>query len=235
MVESRQGMNIEEVLDQLQALGNEQMRKINAKNGADDNQFGVKKGDLRTLAKKLAKAIKTNPELATALWETGNLDAMFLATLLIQPKNITVDDLDTMVRSVTFSPLADWLGAYVVKLHQEKEQLRQKWMESDEPMLGRAGWSLTTERVIKNPDGLDINALLDRIEREMGDAPEVKQWTMNFCLGEIGIHFPEHRERAIALGEKIGAFRDYPTSKGCTSPFAPIWIAEMVIRQNSPN
>ncbi|TDP30592.1 hypothetical protein DFR75_11156 [Nocardia ignorata] len=27
------------------------------------------------------------------------------------------------------------------------------------------------------------------------------------------------------------ALADYPTSPGCTSPFAPTWIAEMVRRQ----
>lgn len=47
----------------------------------------------------------------------------------------------------------------------------------------------------------------------------------------IGIHFPELRERAIAIGERLGIYRDYPVSKGCTSPFAPIWINEMVRRQ----
>jgi 3-methyladenine DNA glycosylase AlkD len=54
---------------------------------------------------------------------------------------------------------------------------------------------------------------------------------MNGALAEIGIHFPKHRKRALAIGEKLGVFRDYPTSKGCTSPFAPIWINEMVRRQ----
>ena len=51
---------------------------------------------------------------------------------------------------------------------------------------------------------------------------------MNYCLAEIGINFPVHHDRAIAIGEKLGAFRDSPTSKGCTSPFAPIWIRELV-------
>ena len=41
----------------------------------------------------------------------------------------------------------------------------------------------------------------------------------------------KHRKRALAIGEKLGVFSDYPTSKGCTSPFAPIWISEMVSRQ----
>ena len=83
----------------------------------------------------------------------------------------------------------------------------------------------------KDSEGLDLKALLDRIEREMGSAPEPTQWTMNFCLAGIGIDFAEHRQRALDIGERLGVYRDYPCSKGCTSPFAPIWINEMVSRQ----
>lgn len=49
---------------------------------------------------------------------------------------------------------------------------------------------------------------------------------------QFGIHFPKHRKRAIAIGDSLGICRDYPVSKGCTSPFAPIWINEMVRRQS---
>jgi len=54
---------------------------------------------------------------------------------------------------------------------------------------------------------------------------------MNSTLAEIGIHHPKLRKRAIAIGETLGIYRDYPISKGCTSPFAPIWINAMVSRQ----
>lgn len=220
-------MTLDEIMDRLKALGNEKVREINAERGAGDDQFGVKLGDLRTLAKTL----KTNPEIASALWQTGNADAMLLSTLLMKPKHLSSEELDRMVRSVTYNQLADWLGSYVVKLHPEKESLRQRWMESSDPMAQRAGWSLTAERVANAPEGLAFGALLDRIENEMPDAPAPAQWTMNACLAAIGIHHPEHRERAIEIGERLGVFRDYPTSKGCTSPFAPTWIAEMVRRQ----
>ena len=79
--------------------------------------------------------------------------------------------------------------------------------------------------------GPDVAARLDRIESGMGSAPSQAQWTMNFCLGEIGIRFAGHRARATAIGEKLGLYRDYPVSKGCTSPFVPTWIAEMVRRR----
>ncbi len=82
-------MNLEETLTQLEALGDEKRRAHNAKYGAGDNQFGVKLGDIR----KLAKKIKTNHELALALWETGNIDARFLAILLIEPKTLSADEM----------------------------------------------------------------------------------------------------------------------------------------------
>ncbi len=221
-------MKLKSVLKELEALGNEKMRKQNTKHGAGDNQFGVRRGEVR----KLAKKIKTNHELALELWETENIDARFLAVLLIKPKSLSAKEVDQLVRSVTFVEVADWLNNYVVKQHPDKEKLRQKWMTTKHPMAARAGWSLTMERVAKSPDGLDLPALLDRIESKMGkEVPEV-QWNMNGCLVEIGIHFPKHRKRALAIGESLGVYSDYPTVKGCTSPYAPIWINEMVSRQS---
>jgi 3-methyladenine DNA glycosylase AlkD len=220
-------MTVKEALKELKALGNAKVRAQNAKSGAGDNQFGVSLGDIRVLAKK----IRTNHELALSLWDAGNVDAQFLATLLIQPKKLSAQAMDRMVRSISFVRVADWLIAYVVRQHPDKEALRQNWMAADDRWAARAGWDLTAERVGKSPDGLDVPALLDRIEAEMADSKPEVQWTMNNTLATIGIHFPKHRKRAIAIGEKLGIYRDYPVSKGCTSPFAPIWINFMVSRQ----
>lgn len=222
-------MTPKEILKQLKALGNEAVRKQNAKWGARDNQFGVKHGDIRVLAKK----IKADHKLAMALWETGNIDAQYLAVLLMKPKDLSAQDVDGLERTVTFAWVADWLNNYVVKQHADKEKLREQWMAADEDnrWAARAGWHLTAERVSKSPDGLDLKALLDRIESEMADADPVVQWTMNTTLANLGIHHAKLRKRAIAIGEKLGIYRDYPVSKGCTSPFAPIWINHMVERQ----
>lgn len=220
-------MTLKETLKQLEALGNERMRAQNRKHGARDNQFGVRLGDIR----KLATEIKTNHELALVLWKTGNIDARLLGIPLIKPNSLSAADMDRMVRSATFVQVAEWLNAYVVRKHPDKETLRERWMADDDPWAARAGWSLTSERIARSPEGLDLPALLERIELEMaGAAPEV-QWTMNFCLAGIGIHFPTYRKRAIAIGETLGLYRDYPVSKGCTSPFAPIWINAMVSRK----
>ena len=144
---------------------------------------------------------------------------------------LNAGEVDQMVRAAAFPQLADWFNAYVVKDHPDREALRQRWLAADDPWAARAGWALTGERIVKEPEGLNLEALLDRIEREMGTAVPETQWTMNTALAQIGIHFPEYRERALSIGETLGIYRDYPVSKGCTSPFAPIWINEMVSRQ----
>ena len=117
--------------------------------------------------------------------------------------------------------MADWLNAYVVAQHPEKEAQREKWMKAKDRWAARAGWNFTASRVNKGADGLDLPALLDRIEKEMPKAMPEVQWTMNNTLAAIGIHHPEHRKRAIAIGEKIGLYRDWPVSKGCTPPYVP--------------
>jgi 3-methyladenine DNA glycosylase AlkD len=220
-------MTLNETLKQLKALGTAKVRAQNAKSGAGDNQYGVSLGEIRVLAKK----IRTDHALALSLWDTGNVDAQFLAALLIEPKKLSAEAMDRMVRSITFVRVADWLNSYVVSKHPDKEALREEWMAADDRWAARAGWHLTAGRIANNPDGLDLPALLDRVESEMaGAVPEV-QWTMNNTLAAIGIHFPKLRKRAIAIGEKLGIYRDYPVSKGCTSPFAPIWINAIVNRQ----
>lgn len=220
-------MTLDDALACLESLGHETVRAQNRRRGIGDDQFGVRLGDIRALA----ATIKTDDALAAALWDTGNLDARLLAVLLLKPKALSRETMDQMVRSADAVPVANWLNAYVVKKHPDKESLRQAWMEDADPWAARAGWNLTAERIARQPDGLDLPALLDRIESEMASAPDAVRWTMNNCLAGIGIHVPALRERALAIGERLGVYRDYPVSKGCTSPFAPIWIREMVRRQ----
>ncbi|MEO8452442.1 MAG: DNA alkylation repair protein [Gemmatimonadota bacterium] len=130
-------ITLKDALAQLELLGNAKVRERNTKNGAAGPQFGVLLGDIR----KVAEKIKTNDQLAVALWDTGNIDARLLAILLIQPKEVSRDVMDRMVRSVGFVQVADWLNAYVVKNHPAKESLRQAWMEDDDPWAARAGWT----------------------------------------------------------------------------------------------
>lgn len=219
-------MTLNETIKILETLGNEKVRAHNTKFGARSAQFGVKMGDIRALAKK----IKADHQLALELWDTGNIDARFLAVLIIDPKKLTAEQIRQMAASERFVHLADWFTSYVIRQHPDNEQMRLEWISSDDPMLARAAWYLTADRLAKKAKDIDIQVLLNRIEVGMATAPSEVQWTMNSTLAQIGINFADYRTLALSIGEKLGIYRDYPVSKGCTSPFAPIWINEMVKR-----
>ena len=218
------GTLLADVMGELDALADPKVREANEKRGDD---HGVNLSKLRELAKRL----KTQPELASVLWQTDDTAARLLAILVCRPKLYSPEVLDSMLREARAPKVHDWLVNYVVKKNPHVEQLRLRWFSDPDPVVASAGWALTTERVVKSPAGLDLPALLDLIESEMKDAQERLQWAMNHCLAEIGIQNPDLRARAIDIGERLEVLKDYPTPPNCTSPFAPIWIAELVRRQ----
>lgn len=219
-------MTVTEVLAELAELEDPKVREVNERHGDD---HGVNLGKLRAVAKRL----KTQQDLARELWATDDTAAMLLALLVCRPKAFGRDELDAMLRAARTPKVHDWLVNYVVKKNPHAEELRVAWTADPDPVVASAGWALTTERVAKKPDGLDLPGLLDVVEAEMGDAPDRLQWAMNHCLAQIGIEHAAHRERAIAIGEHLRVLEDYPTPPNCTSPYAPVWIAEMVRRQNA--
>ena len=216
--------DVTEVLAELTTLEDPTIREVNEKHGDD---HGVNLGNLRALAKRL----KTQQDLARRLWRTDDTAARLLALLICRPKAFERDELDGMLREARTPKVQDWLVNYVVKKNPHAEELRVVWSADPDPVVASAGWALTTERVAKKPDGLDLAGLLDVIEKSMRDAPDRLQWAMNHCLAQIGIEHAGHRARAIDIGERLEVLKDYPTPPNCTSPFAPVWIAEMVRRQ----
>jgi 3-methyladenine DNA glycosylase AlkD len=218
---------VAEVMAELAALEDPRARAVNERHGDD---HGVNLGRLRALAKRLG----TQPELARRLWAEGDTAARLVAILVCRPKAFEADELDAMLREARAPKVHDWLVSYVVKKHPRVEELRRAWSADPDPVVASAGWALTTARVATKPEGLDLAGLLDVIETDMRHAPDRLQWAMNHCLAQIGIEHPEHRARAIDIGERLEVLKDYPTPPNCTSPFAPVWITEMVGRKTGP-
>ena len=218
---------VAEVMAELAALEDPRVRAVNERHGDD---HGVNLTKLRAVAKRLGK----QQDLALELWGAGDTAARLLALLICRPKAFERDELDAMVRERGTPKVHDWFVNYVVKKNPHVEELRTAWLADADPVVASAGWALTADRMVKKPEGLDLAGLLDVVEAEMGDAPERLQWAMNTCLAQIGIQHPEHRARAVEIGERLEVLKDYPTPPNCTSPYAPAWITEMVRRQAAP-
>jgi len=217
---------VAELMAELATMEDPKIREINARHGDD---HGVNLSRLRGVAKRL----KTQQELSRDLWATGDTTARLLALLICRPQAFDAEELDAMVREARTPKVQDWLVNYVVKKSPHAEALRVAWFSDPDPAVASAGWELTSERIVKSPEGLDIAGLLEIIEAQMKDAPDRLQWSMNTCLAQIGIAHPEYRARALDIGERLEVLKDYPTPPNCTSPFAPIWITEIVRRQSA--
>jgi 3-methyladenine DNA glycosylase AlkD len=186
-------LTLAEVTAELNALEDPRARAVNERHGDD---HGVNLTKLRALAMRLG----TEPDLARRLWQTEDSAARLLALLVCRPKAFGRAELDLMVREARTPKVHDWLVNYVVKKNPHSEELRLAWLADGDPVVASGGWVLTTERVAKKPEGLDLVGLLDVIEAQLRSAPARLQWAMNHCLAQIGIEHAEHRARAIDIG-----------------------------------
>ncbi|MFJ2620078.1 DNA alkylation repair protein [Glutamicibacter sp. NPDC087344] len=215
---------VAEVQAALAELEDPRMRAVNEKYGDD---LGVNLTKLRALA----KALKSNQELAAELWATGDTATRLVAILISKPRLFTLEELERWLRESRVPKVQGWFVNYVVKKNKNLEELRRVLMTDKDPVVASAGWELTAHQVVKAPENLDLPVLLDTVEAEMKEAPERLQWAMNNTLAQIGIEHEPLRSRALQIGNELQVLADYPTSPGCTSPFAPIWINEMVKRK----
>ncbi len=70
-----------------------------------------------------------------------------------------------MLREARTPKVQDWLVNYVVKKNHHVEDWRVAWTADPDPVVASAGWALTTERVAKKPEGLDLSGLLSTSSR----------------------------------------------------------------------
>jgi len=78
-------MTVNDILHQLKEFSDERTKKTFIIHGAREPLFSVKDGDL----KKILKKTKKNHDLSLELYKTGNSDAMYLAGLMTDEKQIT--------------------------------------------------------------------------------------------------------------------------------------------------
>ena len=58
-----------------------------------------------------------------------------------------------MLRESRTPKVQDWLVGYVVKKSPHAEELRTAWFDDPDPAVAGAGWALTSDRVVRAPEG----------------------------------------------------------------------------------
>lgn len=214
-------MLLEEVMQQLEEYGTEQNRKTYKNHGAKEPLFGVSFANLKLLKKK----IKKDHDLAVELWETKNMDAMTLATYILDPKNLTTEQLNSWVQDVDYYCLMDVFMTSICTSPIAIERM-EEWTKSNDEWIGRAGWSLLANISIKNKalhDGF-FSPYLEEIKENIHNEKNRKKEAMNSALIAIGIRNEDLERQAIEIAREIGKVEVNHGATSCKTPDAESYI-----------
>ena len=194
-----------------------------------------KLGDLR----KIAAEIKKDHALALELWSTGKYFPRQLAILIMDKKLLTQEVIDGLDQDIQQHPqeeqtqLIDWLMANQLSKDKKTITLMESWENSPSALQRRIFWYYQGRlRWVGQTPPPNTQTLINAIEKGLEtEVPEV-QWAMNFTAAQIGIFQPEHRSRCMALGERVGLYKDDLVPRGCTPNYLPELISIQVAKLN---
>lgn len=223
-------MTTKEILSELKKYGTEQTKKTYIKHGAKEPLFGVKVQDL----KKILKKTKKNHELSLELYATGNYDAMYLAGLMADEKQITKEQLELWVGQAYWSYLSEYAVPWVAAETEYGFELGQKWIQSDIESIAAAGWgTLSYFAAVNEDEKLDVNAyikLLDKVEKEIHNAPNRVRYTMNGFVIAIGSYLEALTEKSKEVAKKIGKVKVDVGGTACKVPLANDYIDKVIAK-----
>lgn len=197
-------MNVEMVMQELEALGKERTKKIYMSNGAQEPLFGVATGAMKPIAKK----IKLNQPLAEALYATGNYDAMYFAGIIAEPKAMTESDFERWIDGAYFYMLSDYVVAVTLAEADIAQQVADKWIASGEELKMSAGWSCYCWLLGNRPDvefsESKMANMLEMVKSAIHDSPERTKSAMNNFLHTVGVSYIPLHDKALATAQQIG-------------------------------
>ncbi|MFD1174829.1 DNA alkylation repair protein [Paenibacillus puldeungensis] len=197
-------MNLEMVMQELEALGKERLKKMYVSNGAREPLFGVATGDMKPLFKK----IKINQPLADQLYATGNYDAMYFAGIIADPKAMTEADFERWMERAYFYMLSDFVVAVTLAEADIAQEVADKWIASGEELRMSAGWSCYCWLLGSRPDSefseSKLAKMLEMAEQTIHESPERTKSAMNNFIYTVGVSYLPLHDKAVKTAKAVG-------------------------------
>ncbi len=217
-------MTYEDAMKQLEAMGTAQNRKVYPRHGVKGPMFGVSYADLG----KLQKAIKTDHDLAPALWKSGNHDARVLAVKIADPSKATEKLLDSWIKDCDNYIVTDAVAAFAGQTaHAAKKS--GEWIQSKDEWIGAAGWILSGGAAMYAPnlDDALFERLVDTIESGIHTAKNRVKHSMIMALICIGARNAALEKKVTAAVKRIGPADVDHGETGCKTPEPLAYIQRM--------
>lgn len=215
-------MTFAETMRALETAGTEQARKIYRRHGARDPMFGVSFAVLG----KLQKKIRTDHALARALWESGNVDARNLATMIADPTQTTATELEGWVNDPRSGFHSGLLARNVIVRTAFAREKALKWIKSSRPETAQIGWMVVSAGAERPGlfNDAELLGLLPVIEANIHTAANSVREAMNYAVIAIGIRNAPCRKAALAAAKRIGKVEVDHGETNCKTPDAAAYI-----------
>ncbi len=220
--------NLHSILAELENKGSEQTRKTFERHGADvSKMYGVKVGDLKTIAKQ----IKGQQELACELYETGNSDAMYLAGIVADGSQMKKSQLDKWAKQANWYMISEYTVPGVAAESRFARELALKWIKSKQPSVAACGWCTYVGYLATTPDDeIDLDEvvrMLEQVQQQIAQAPNRVRYTMNGFVIAVGTYVKPLLAKAKAVAKKIGKVDVEMGKTACKVPLATEYIAKV--------
>lgn len=210
------------VMAELKKKGSEKGRNIYVRHGMPaDKVLGVSVADLKVIA----KGIKGEQALACELYDTGVMDAMYLAGMVADGKQMTKPQLDKWAAGASdLQMIAEYTVPWVAVESPHAREMALKWIKSKEERVATAGWCTYTGIVTTKDDSeldlAEIEDLLNKVVKEIGAAPNRVRYTMNQFVIATGIYVKPMSKKALAAAKAIGTVSVSMGGTACKVPLA---------------
>ncbi len=138
------------IMSELKKKGKEQTRKIYARHGMNPERvYGVSVADLKVIA----KTIKGQQDLACELYETGNMDAMYLAGMVADGSRLSKAQLNKWAKSASdLQMIAEYTVPWLAVENAMARELALEWMDSKDAQIAASGWCSYSGLLSIKPD-----------------------------------------------------------------------------------
>ena len=220
-------MTKDRVMNELKKKSSESIKKIFLNHGASEPLYGVKIADLKVIQKQ----VKKDHGLAMDLFATGNYDAMYLAGLIADESKMSKKDIQQWAENSQSNGISEYTVAWVAAESEYGWELGMKWIDSPKEKIASAGWNTLSGVIAMKPDNeLDIAAikkLLQRILKEIHNAPNRVRYTMNGFVIGVGSYIKELTKEAVATSKKIGDVYVDMEGTACKVPATADYIKKL--------
>ncbi|HFU4500284.1 TPA: DNA alkylation repair protein [Streptococcus suis] len=218
------------LLTQLEAANHAGTFKRYEKIGETKPYYGVPMGAISGIA----KAYKNRLDLFAPLWQTGVLEAQYLAIQIAKtkPDQLTQADLENCLNEQVSVNVLDKLASIILSKRKDSRDWEEDLLAKDQAIFNRLGWFLRAKYFAsKTASNQEIEETLTYINEHLQTANPLVQWTMNQCLVEIAVAYPDYLEQGLTIGQELAVYADMKVPKGCTSAYAPDWIEALLRRK----